>query len=63
MKNNPQFNSTDALFLEMSESLDPFIKFASGYRIKLENEGFSPAAAEQVAASMLVSLQTKAIQG
>lgn len=58
-----QFNSSNELFIELSESLDPFIEFAVGYKTKLENQGFSPTAAEQVALSMLVSLQTKAIQG
>ena len=62
-KPRPTLESERAMFLELSESLDPFIEFTIGYRKKLENQGFSPTAAEQAALSMLIALQTKAITG
>lgn len=63
MKDSRSLEAERALFLELSESLDPFIEFTKGYKAKLEKEGFSPTAAEQAALSMLIALQTKAIQG
>lgn len=55
-------DTVDAL-ANISEMLSPFGEMATGYRKQLEEQGWSPTAAEQASLTVLINLIQKAFNG
>lgn len=54
---------TDEMFKAVTEELETMAALGAGYRAILERAGFSPTAAEQLAAAFLAEYQAKVLRG
>lgn len=54
---------TDEMFKAVTEELETMAALGAGYRAILERAGFSPTAAEQLAAAFLAEYQATIIRG
>lgn len=54
---------TDEMLKAVTEEFETFAALGSGYRAILERAGFSPTAAEQLAAAFLIEYQARVFRG